>query len=717
MTIPTAAQPSILVQYASTLPSADTGWTTSAIVPITGQEGAGQNYGTAKLQYNYGNVWPIGNTGPNISSFGPGTWGGKYMRIIKTPTSGSGHTFTIGSTTYEVVFTGICDHIETIPDGSSVATGAQPGGLQNLSISGLPSILDNIYVNSGWVLGFNASSGVPDLAFPLESPLFNAKPTQYNNTLGEMSTGPITIGGGSSYYFDLVNRPKAWTALQVVNYLLVAFAQPQIPPNFTVSGPTWTVSDPTNCLTYVPDKLDFDGKSVLDCINSLINPRRGCTWYCTVAFNVITFNVYSTTPSAITTGPVTLPATTLLSPLSTMSNALLGNLTIVEDGKSCFDYIEVRGNKPLIGMTLAYDPANTSTCALTPGWDTALVGIGSTGPAGPWDLTKSQGPAYEYIWRRFTLNNGWNGHQYLSATTGLRAALTIGAGAQGAYTGARTFTTSSSEVYVPPLMLTFDRFFPLPYNYPFTNGSVSASSIDMTQPLSAPMVFLYNPGTNTAYDVSSTLHVEVEDSPPALVLSGDISLLYGLCNASNGFVLAISIGIHESDPMVVSWNTATPYSEIPRVMVRKIPFCEQWLALSDTFLSTVQASSYVPINLANDLLMVDDTPKLQAWLSVLQTWYGSPAVTATWDDHSQIDTTRGAGSFQPGALVTTIDRGDTTITANCIVTGRSWNFQLGDDFGTSYTTARVIPDVVSIEGHPILKMQRERKVYNWYQKP
>lgn len=711
--------PSCLVQYSDTLPTNDGGWSNSTIIPRNGQEGCGQNYGSFNCEYNYGNVSAIGGSSGNDSSSPvlPGDWTGAYMRVLVEDNAG---TVYVAGVAYKVAFTGICDHVDTIPDGST----SIPGGMQKITIAGLPSILDNIYVNSGFMSGYAADTNTAGVTYPLECPEFNASPTQFNNTLGEMSSSPGALGNslGTSHYFNLVSRALPWTALAVVQYLLNGYGNPQIPPDFTTGGPTWVVADPTGLLAYIPDKLDFDSKSVLDCVNMLINQRRGGTWYYTVLGNTITFNVYSTSNIAISaSSTLTIPASTLQVTLDTTENPLLSDLSISEDAKSCFDYIEVRGNKPLIGMTLAYNLTNGATCALSPGWDQSLNPPSTSGPDGAWNPDINQGPAYEYIWRRFTLNTGWNGSQYVpstaaqSATAGLRNQLTIsadGTSTNGGYDGTRAFSLASGEYYVPGPTLKLDRFFPVPYNYQFTNTPILASALDMTEPLSAPMVFLVNTvAPFQVRDYSSSIHVEIEENPPAIVISGSAERIHEVCGFVNaGFSLCVSIGIHESDPLTVSWVSPTPLSEIPRVLVRKIPYCEQWLALKGSILSTVKASSYQPITLQQDLLVVDDTAKLQAWLAVLQNWYGQVAVTCTWCDRSQIDTATGPGSFQPGALITSINRGDTDIDANCVITGRAWDFS-DDSFGTTYTTSRIIPDVVSIEGHPMLKMQRERRIY------
>ena len=127
------------------------------------------------LYYRVGTGFLPGST--SRQTFDMEDWTGYYVRVLISDLEGA---IIISGTTYSVLWTGLCDEQEDAPDGSS----STPGGIQILSCSGVASILDNIFINQGYVQGYNAASGSSTEAYPLESPYFNALPTQFQTTLG-----------------------------------------------------------------------------------------------------------------------------------------------------------------------------------------------------------------------------------------------------------------------------------------------------------------------------------------------------------------------------------------------------------------------------------------------------------------------------------------------------------------------------------------------------
>ena len=569
--------------------------------------------------------------------------------------------------------------------------------------------------------------------------LFNAFPTKNGLSFGEMSQYQADLGNSTmAYYIDMTNRSSVWTATDIITYLLAGFAQPQLPPTFGLVGPIWTLSDPLDLLSYFPDKLDFDGKSLLECINNLINPRRGCTWRATYALDgstpTITITVYSTSSVALqggntTSGVVTMPASTTTLDLDVTGLPFITDYTIDIDSSSQFDYIEVHGNRPLSALTMwmGYSPG-AARIPLQPGWDTSL----EPDFGGDWDPSLNQGPLYQNIWRRFYFNSTWPGTQWneaLDATNGLSNVLewTTGASSSsdiasfgvGGYTGLRDYNLTDDTI-ASAQMLEPDKFIPLPFGVDYSDFVSAVYTLDMTQPKLAPMVFIYDVAADLYYDITDDYSVEVETNPPAIILSGDAARLASLMrdssDDSNECQLLITIGIRENDPLVMSWQNAdgggTHYvSEVPRMLVRRIPYIEQWNVLAGTVLGCSDDGITPFVTLA-DLTTVDDSEKLASWLAYLKSWYSIPNVIVSWTDHSQIDTSEGDGSTQPGCLVATINRGDEDIDSGAVIATRGWDFT-DANWGTSYTTERVIPDIDSIETHPrinrIWKSQAERQ--------
>ncbi len=710
---PTGAVPATRVELAATLPVNDAGWTVmDGLIPLRAMEGAGQVIGSATLLWNAGLVSLINAGAPSPQTLQDLI--GQYCRIQIFQDSA-----------WTTVWTGVIRSQITVPDGQTA--GNNPGGIQTFQASGLASILDLIFVNQSYVLGYDINTLSPIGTELLYSPIFNAQPSQYSIGLGERSQHAADITGGAlSYYFDKVTPYGPWSAADIITYLLVGFAQPYLPPAFTAVGPQWVLSDPLGLLGYIPDKVDFDGKSLLECINNLINPRRGCTWLITVSGRTITITTYSTSTVALTAGTVTMPASTTTAALDTTADPFISDLQITQDSLSQFDVIEVHGNHPLMAVTLMYGAFVNSS----PGYQALAKGWAS-GLEATWQDDLIQQPEYQNVFRRFVLKANWNGSVLAIAggtAYGLRNALTyttiassgadIASFGVGGWTGVRALSFTSGEVIAPATMLTIDKFIPLPYGQDYST-TPAANTIDMTQPLLSPLVLFYDSaggtaGTGIFEDLSDDYSIEVEQNPPAIVISGDAGALQERLSSATGTLL-VTIGVHEADPMVVSWQNADTHgthfvSEVPRVMVRRVPYCEQWVAAQNTIMGCSNSGT-TAYALTSSLTVVDDTPKLLSWLAYLKSWYSKPNVTVSWTDHSQIDIAYGNGDTQPGALIATVNRGDALIPCGAIITTRAWDFT-DANFGTTYTSERVIPDIDSIEAHPrvltIWRSQQER---------
>jgi hypothetical protein len=568
------------------------------------------------------------------------------------------------------------------------------------------------------------------MAYVMTCPVFNDKPSQYQTTLGNRSEAQKTLGDNDvpSYYFDLVTPYGPWSAADIINYLIAGYTQPQLPPSFEPIGPTWVLSDPLELLSYIPEKIDLNGKSLLACLNSLVNPRRGLTWRAYPTGSTITITIYSTSPVDLTVGDTTIAASSLPVDLDWTGNPFIPTPEITEDTTSQFDYIQVMAAKPLAAITGTFTRGSGSAAnAFVEGWYTGYEPV----YGGAWDPSLNQGPEYENVYRRFVLVNGWNGLQQQlagsAANVGLRNLLAytgtggttlaqIAAFGWGGYTGARSFSATTDDNTAPSRMLALDKFIPLPYASYTTTPSID--DVDMTQPLLAPCLYVYdangNSGAGSWQDITDEYDIDIEQNPPAVVLSGDMEQLQGFVTGTN-FTLCITLGIREADPLIMSWQNATEagtnyVSQVPRVMVRTVPYIEQWIALQGTILGIAPGADSA-YTLSTSLITVDDTPKLAGWLAYLRAWFGNPDVTCSWTDHSGIDTDTDTGTFQPGALVATVNRGDAVIPCNGIVTSRAWDFT-DENWGTSYTTERIIPDIDALDGHPritrIWKSQDER---------
>lgn len=670
--------PYAIVETCSTLPASDASWTfVAGLIAINDQEGAGQFVGSARFEWRGGlNVVPGSLNTLQTNSLS--TFLGKYIRILVYDITTPG-AVTVNGVTYSVTWTGIVKRQTTLPDGAS----STPGGLQRIEAVGLLSILDNIYIRQGWAYGYQGGVGVGPWD-PGYCPLFNARPTKNTNVFGDRYTvaQPNDDGSASAYPFDLsAINVDVWKATDVVNHLLTFYAKPEVPSAFgTLYGPTWALSDPLSCLDYTVDKLDFQGRTVLEALNYLINPRRGATYYPTVSGSTITINVKSTVASAIAVGPVTLPASTTTVVLDSRGNPFITGLEIEQDISSKYEYIQVDGDHPLVACSVNYK--QDASGALQKGWDATKEAS--------WDPTINQGAAYENVWRRYVLSDSWSGLNWNQTTIGLR---NNRVSSSSGYDGSRTFNTG--EPASPARQLKFEKFLPLPADQDYST-TPAANALDMTAPLLAPMLFIKN--GSACENITDDYSISIEEDPAAIVIDGDLNDLSARLTDGTS-ELIVTIGIREANPLMVAHLDAVASwdFDFPKCLVRRIPYCEQWVALEGTVMD-VNAGGTAFYTLSSTLTVVDDLPKLQGWLAVLRAWYGNASNTATW--HNCVcDFATGNGTFQPGALLTTVHRGDSNLTVNSVITTRARTYT-EQGFGTTYTTERIAPDVSCVESHP-----------------
>jgi hypothetical protein len=217
----------------------------------------------------------------------------------------------------------------------------------------------------------------------------------------------------------------------------------------------------------------------------------------------------------------------------------------------------------------------------------------------------------------------------------------------------------------------------------------------------APTVFLINGAEYM--DITDDYSVTVEENPAALVIDGDMGQLQAWLQG--GATLVITAGLRESVPLMASWQAdpATWARDVPRVLTKVFPHLEQWAVIAGTVLGvdTPPVGSHF-VTQATDKIVVDDSAKLFDLLAFMRAFCGNAAVGVSWRDRSRADFGRGAGSFRPGALLTTAHRGDVAVDANAVITGRRIHLLDDGGFGTSYTTQRIMPDIDAMDAHPRL---------------
>lgn len=680
----------VLVQFARTLPPTDDGWISTTRLDVTSiSEGLGPVLGDCRLEQVFGvrteamtRRWRDLGQAPDFGRRGDSgsindTMAGALVRLLANTDGGA---VTVDGATFTPFWWGVCTGPTSEPDGESTA---QVGGAASWTCVSLASVLDQVTVSYGYsVRGYDITPAVSNnLVRTGFCPPFDRN----------RSAATYATPGGTTYLHDLSIDPTGthyqWTAAEILQYLLAVHMRPWdfsrvSYSNTAPSGWEWSVSDPDNCLAYVPDKIDVQGKTVFQAINYLASQDRGCTWYVTVTDDVATIHIVSTTATEIVVGDTTIPASTYTATLDHRDDGEIGSVQISEDWDSTYDIIEVHGARPWRGLTLKIESPYEY---VSEGWlpdDETSWGD---------DFSAS---GTEHVWRRFLLRPAWFGAQYNSTTQGLRNAL-LTAG-DNSYTGARQHDGSSSAHRPPAWLLELTRLLPCSPNF----GTAPVGDRQ------APVIVsgTGSDWTDRSQQWQLQLSTDWLGSPPSIRLDDGKQGTLIQEIIEGGESILVTLGFREVDPLLVSW--CRPRDEwpnaTPRRKVHHLPECEEWTICSGS-VSGVNSTG-TGLTTTGELVIRDDLEKLEAALALLVAGSSEPHVTVSWNRRGTLDI---GTSYRPGRMLTTVTQGDRTQTVNAVITRRTWTqtVQQGDGDGagevaywvTSYQSQRLPPSIEALK--------------------
>jgi hypothetical protein len=645
-------------------------------------EGAGQVVGDAKLIRYLGRV---AQPGAAIVTQTLTDRMGQYVRISL-----------IESGTPVPVWWGVVTGDQLVDDGASGGVGK---GTQFLTCAGIVSVLGQITIQRGIEGRYTSGSTPAAFINPGYLPPFNALPR------GDKETNSTTIDSATVYPHRRWAGPTElfteFTASAMLSYLLHVVARGAygvaVSPTGSVgpSGPMWDYSDvDIDALGFALPNLDLNGMSVLDAINTIINPRRGLIWRSSVhpTTGVITVQVRSISASSITASTYyTLPAASSATAINLATDAGVSDLQVSRDASSCYDVITVCGARSWHALTLAYSRAfGTDSYALTDGWlsadETALNSINNI---------KDTPKEFEDVYRRFVFRGEWTGRQWESGGSseyGLPWVLTEGG--DGAITADMSFGgTVATSAQPHTLELTRE----LPCGVGFTDQPDG----DRQPPL---MFFVHGTDLQSwnGEDTVAPTRLQIDSNPPSITVSpANQPDLSNQINDS-GSTLLFTVGIRAGRPLTYRWARAAGSRprDVARSLVLNLPDCELWTVLPNTVtLCGENPKAEPPITGntihttgATEIIVRDDRPQLQAALALLVAYYSTPSVSLNFTvrDEAAHD-----AWCQPGTLITTATLGLGAVTCNAVVTRRTINLT-ESGWGTTYSCERFIPDVESI---------------------
>ena len=648
-----------ICQVARSLPSSELGWTYHPWLEFMGGgTGADQDIGSASFRMTTGARTAINQTQVQLVSE-TGNTGDPTGKLVRALVRDDAGDIELYGTTWSEAFVGKIIGRAVQPQGKN---NANNGSDLEYAAAGMGAFLDQVYINRGYALSSDGTTVVD----PGYCPRFN------HVAGGDRSVTTKDIGGASVYVHAPYGTNK-WTARQILELILATFARPPENVAGTSTGWEWAVSDPDGCLLYEPQDLDLDGMTVFQAVVTLCGQRRGMTFTLRPVGDAVTVLVRSVVATPITVGAYTLPASTVTTTFDMRSSLFYDRPTIVYDHSSVYDVIELRGARPLIGITV-------DSAQWTDGWS----GTQETA----WD-TDPTALNTEPVHRLYYLQDNWFGRSASLSTAGLRSSRPVETSpdyGENGRDGSREFTDPTIGMTARAFII--DRMLPCSEGFGLLPTAPRQPPIIIT---AATALAYTAPGwEDPVATLGWTVQMESERAGIRLDDGDDGANIKVTLTTGK---IAATIGIREHLPLVVSWWR--PQAEwpcaMPRLKTIDVPQCEQHIVLDGTV--TGLSASGQPVLQSGDLVVRDDVPSMRALLALYRAFFSEPSVNAEITDRSIIDT---SAARRPGTLVTTITTGEKVYTVNAVITSRRYARVVRDGvpmFDTVYGTRRVIPDL------------------------
>lgn len=680
MTIPTRTATRVVIQTASSWPSTDAGWTTQSTWRVDlVEEGSGIYLGKAQFSKDSGLVRLPGGTGHPTLVAPQTQFVGSYVRVIEEDASGP---ISDDGSTWSAIWHGVVTGFTEQPDGAV----EDVGGRLTYQAAGLAAILGEITVGRGWESSQMVAGWVDPGEFPTCNPGGRGNRT---------ATRDHTVNGESTYGHKRPGLGNEWRARDVLELLLAYASDPagELPPNFAgTTSLTWSMAGEIGALDYQPADLDIHGRTVLDVLNYLVNPRRALTWSLAVSGTSATVTIHTTARSAISVGSYTLPASTTTATLDYDGPTWLSDLSLTPDHSRVADYIEVVGQRPRVTITLDWQPGGSG--ALEDGWSPTISA---------WENAEKDRDSGEMaaVYRKFLLKTGWIGSQYDASGVGLRGhrAYTTGSSAEygtGGYTGERSHLDGGSPANVPGSgALLAERSLAVPSGEDLTAGNLSWRDEGEADPIVVARF-----GAGDYQDVSADLAVTIDRAPVAVWLGGgwrDAVTVADWVNAGLTHLL-FTVSLREMHPLLVSW--ARPQAQWPRDVprIRRIATQHRQDVLLEQTVVGVSADGTSLQRPSATTVFRDGVPAMREMLALARRFYTEPSWQVSWTDRGRIE--RGS-IYAPGVLLTTVDMGtamglDSTREVDAVITRRRWVHQGDGTWDTEYQASGAVPDLEAL---------------------
>ncbi len=223
----------------------------------------------------------------------------------------------------------------------------------------------------------------------------------------------VNLGGTVGHVFgretdDETEALRRWTNADVLQYVLYRFA-PRMDPDDDASDLLFYPGGQCALLDNIVEPHDFSGRSVLQIVQRLIDPRRGLGWRVVTdgdAGSTITIEVYSMLPETLTAGGITLERNIRPVSLDVRQDPFAGHAAVTYSRSNAFQTVRVQGNRVLVCCSLSIADGT-----LEAGWTGTLEAAYKTA-AGSSDEAENDRyrgrDQFEHVYSRLAVPAGWD---------------------------------------------------------------------------------------------------------------------------------------------------------------------------------------------------------------------------------------------------------------------------------------------------------------------
>lgn len=583
--------------------------------PTVATLAASPSVSSAQFLYRYGTIRR--EDGVDFAHYGPLHLANHYVRI----------TAYLGAT-WQVIWMGVIQDTQF-----SVFGGETAAGDESLTAYGFEHLLDRAAVEG-------ALTDDGEIGW---CPPFNERP----------GWGAGLLGNKSATAARFSTDGDLWSNADIIDYLVTRYAPSAIP---------WSYSGLTGALADLYGVYSLEGLTLKQCLDKLIDRRRGLGWTIRYGTGAPVIHVFSILDTAAAVGDVIMPANSEQITIDVRYGILIGDVVLATSQAAAYDSVLVQGSRAKVAFTSSVASGSLET-AWSLSAEAAYKAAGG-GEAAERDAVRT-GTQFESVYQHFRLPDGWSWTDY----AGVDATVAFDDLAQfdTQHTGPRWNNRRP-----------FLRYLPIPD--PVNDGEMLR-----------PLAFLEVDGTPYQADRLGQLgkpacSVSLLDGCPGISLSAGINhvLAAGHLDAETDMsatapvydygTLVATVAIETDARPAVRVAVSALAADFARTLVLDVPDAHYWYVVPGTVIGCENGT----YSRHAGGVTRDDTAKLRQIAAMAAAWYGRQRASLRFNEKLI------SPQYAPGMLVTDVTSGTGIAPVGTVITQVSFDFQ---KFTTSVSTA------------------------------